>query len=98
MAFPAPVVVFPDESVDIHGGKRVDAPRAKRLKPLEKKPGRFKSGRPFVCVQPCSRSTLNERSALGKHDGIKNSLTNVPRRKWRRCSLLGCGWLVKGGI
>uniref|UniRef100_A0A0A9E972 Uncharacterized protein n=1 Tax=Arundo donax TaxID=35708 RepID=A0A0A9E972_ARUDO len=36
MAFPAPAVVFLDENLQIHGGKRTDASRTKPLKPSAK--------------------------------------------------------------
>lgn len=103
-------------------GKRADAPRAKPLKPLEKKPGlqerkalqdvsNFANGtalkdrsmkgksqqrkalqnvtnttqskdRPSLKEQ---RSTLKERSGLGKHDVIKNPLDILTDEEIKKC-------------
>nr|CAB3450302.1 unnamed protein product [Digitaria exilis] len=119
MAFQTPGAVLLDENMPIHRGKRNDAPRAKPLKPLEKKPGlqerkalqdvsNFANGtalkdrsmkgksqqrkalqnvtnttqskdRPSLKEQ---RSTLKERSGLGKHDKSKNAMNGL-RMGWR---------------
>ncbi|CAL4886839.1 unnamed protein product [Urochloa decumbens] len=123
MAFPVPAAVLLDENIHMHGGKRADAPRAKPLKPSEKKPGlqerkalqdvsNFASGtalkdrsmkersqqrkalqnvtnttqskerRPALKEQ---KSTLKERSALGKHDAIKNPLNILTDEEIKKC-------------
>ncbi|KAF8653348.1 hypothetical protein HU200_062320 [Digitaria exilis] len=122
MAFQTPGAVLLDENMPIHRGKRADAPRAKPLKPLEKKPGlqerkalqdvsNFANGtalkdrsmkgksqqrkalqnvtnttqskdRPSLKEQ---RSTLKERSGLGKHDVIKNPLDILTDEEIKKC-------------
>jgi len=122
MAFPTPAAVLVDENMHIHRGKRADAPRAKPLKPSEKKPGlqerkalqdvsNFANGtalkdrsmkersqqrkalqnvtntiqskdRPTLKEQ---RSTLKERSTLGKQDMIKNPMNILTDEEMKKC-------------
>uniref|UniRef100_A0A0A9DAS8 Uncharacterized protein n=1 Tax=Arundo donax TaxID=35708 RepID=A0A0A9DAS8_ARUDO len=71
MAFPAPAVVFLDENLQIHGGKRTDASRTKPLKPSAK-PGLQE--RKALQYLSNMKPGLQERKALQDLSNMKPGL------------------------
>ncbi|RCV07190.1 hypothetical protein SETIT_1G224800v2 [Setaria italica] len=76
MAFTTPAAVLLDENMHIHGGKRADAPRAKPLKPSEKKPG-LQERKALQDVSNFAKGTALKDRSVKERSQQRKALQNV---------------------